>query len=276
MKKKTLFLALTVAITGLCISGCSSPIPTALPKTHTEPEEEPSVETEEDDEALTLEAYYDLEENASDLYDMEEQILSQYEEYYSDISVFALENTLYLDYFYKSDVEVDVDALASNDFTKLIASTKDEVKAATGITPDDVVFSYLDSEGNILYSTESYDNDFDFSDDDLLDEDTLEAFYSTPEKQAELEAARDETLKEYSDYYSDIQFYFVDNSAYYDYYYQDGLTVDADELRKENFAEKIEQTMDGIENESGIRPDTVAFSYYDSDSNLIYSTLEDY
>lgn len=261
MKKKFTTLLLGIAASSILITGCSSRLPVVPDSAST-----PSQTSE-----TTLEDVYSSEQAQATINGVIENLLKQYDGYYSDINIYFVENDVYYDYYYAPDFHPDIASVASVDADSAIRQAKDSFEKESGIRPNNVIFQYFDSVGNLLYSTETgiaqtTDNA----------EMTLEEYYNQPDKRDEIDAAIAENLNAYSDYYSNMNITFSNNYVYYDYYYNEDVEPDLDYLQEFDYTDVLKTSADEIANDCGITPDAVIFTYFDYDGNVLYTTENEY
>jgi hypothetical protein len=107
--------------------------------------------------AKTIESFYGKPANKQQIDSMMEQMLSIYSAYYSDIDYEIHGNDITYKYYYSESVSASgVDALkkglATQDFSSMIKSTKDDIEKEAGIRPTSITFAYYTSSGTPVYS----------------------------------------------------------------------------------------------------------------------------
>ena len=107
--------------------------------------------------ASTLESFYGKPANKKQIDEMMDQMLSIYSAYYSDVDYEIHGNDIIYKYYYSSSVSASgVDSLkkglASQDFSSMVKSTKDDIEKEAGIRPSSVTFTYYTDKGSEIYS----------------------------------------------------------------------------------------------------------------------------
>ena len=101
-------------------------------------------------------------------------------------------------------------------------------------------------------------------------EGSLQDFYSKDGRinqlKEQLEAMRQLS---YADIYKKIDFEVSGNMVEYTYTYVDGMTADAEALKAAFTEEVVEEQKDNFEQEAGVRPTKLAFTYEESDGTRI-------
>ncbi len=123
------------------------------------------------------------------------------------------------------------------------------------------------------YDSEDLDDDYDYDDDYDTDDDvsasdeTLESFYAPymDQIQSQMDSLKDSA----NGLYTDITCQFIDNEVYYSYY----LSADAQYtgIDADSMADTVQSVMDSLESESGVKPDSICYTYYDSDGWMLDS-----
>lgn len=109
---------------------------------------------------------------------------------------------------------------------------------------------------------------------------TIESIMSSKAAQTQLDAAKEQIMSQFSDYYSDYDIEFSGNDIIYKYYYSSSFDKDTLELvtksleSDSSWSSTISSTKDEMAKSTGITPDSVTFAYYDSEGNELFKITE--
>lgn len=109
---------------------------------------------------------------------------------------------------------------------------------------------------------------------------TIESIMSTKAAQTQLEAAKEQIMSSYSDYYSDYDIEFSGNDIVYKYYYssefdEDTLSMVAATLESDDsWSSTIASTKSEMAKTTGITPTSITYVYYDANGNELFKVTE--
>lgn len=98
---------------------------------------------------------------------------------------------------------------------------------------------------------------------------TVEEYYNKPVVREALDAQLNQLQEQNSDIFSKVEMTVSGNDVSYNYYYVDGVEVDADMLEMSDA--QIDQAKEAIKGDCNILPDTISYNYYNFDGTLIKS-----
>lgn len=98
---------------------------------------------------------------------------------------------------------------------------------------------------------------------------TVEEYYNKPVVREALDAQLNMLQEQNSDIFSKVEMTVSGNDVSYNYYYVDGVEVDADLLEMSDA--QFDQAKEAIKGDCNILPDTISYNYYNFDGTLIKS-----
>lgn len=106
---------------------------------------------------------------------------------------------------------------------------------------------------------------------DVAEENTLESLYANEEIKAEMEKSLADVVAENSEVYSNITFEAKGNDVYYNYYYAEGVEVDVDVLKAQDWDTILKDSLSAFDALEGYTAESDTFTYYTFEGEELFT-----